>query len=42
MPVFIEDTSLCYNAMKGLPGPYIKWFFDKVGNEGLYKMLGGF
>ena len=25
-PVMIEDTSLCYNALKGLPGPYIKWF----------------
>ena len=25
-PVIIEDTSLCYNALKGLPGPYIKWF----------------
>jgi inosine triphosphate pyrophosphatase len=23
--VFIEDTSLCFNALNGLPGPYIKW-----------------
>lgn len=23
-PVFVEDTSLCYNALGGLPGPYIK------------------
>lgn len=22
--VMVEDTSLCYNALKGLPGPYIK------------------
>lgn len=40
-PVIIEDTCLCFNAMKGLPGPYIKWFLDKLGPEGLYKMLHG-
>ena len=22
--VMVEDTSLCFNAMGGLPGPYIK------------------
>lgn len=41
-PVIVEDTSLCFNALKGLPGPYIKWFLDKLGPEGLYKMLAGF
>lgn len=40
-PVIVEDTSLCFNAMKGLPGPYIKWFLDKLGPEGLYQMLHG-
>ncbi|XP_015176312.1 PREDICTED: inosine triphosphate pyrophosphatase [Polistes dominula] len=40
-PVIIEDTCLCFNAMKGLPGPYIKWFLEKLGPEGLYKMLHG-
>ena len=25
-PVIIEDTSLCFNALNGLPGPYIKCF----------------
>lgn len=24
-PVVVEDTSLCFNALGGLPGPYIKW-----------------
>ena len=24
-PVMVEDTSLGFNALKGLPGPYIKW-----------------
>uniref|UniRef100_H2Z6T7 Inosine triphosphate pyrophosphatase n=1 Tax=Ciona savignyi TaxID=51511 RepID=H2Z6T7_CIOSA len=40
-PVLIEDTCLCFNAMVGLPGPYIKWFLQKLGPEGLYKMLDG-
>jgi inosine triphosphate pyrophosphatase len=40
--VMVEDTSLCFNALKGLPGPYIKWFLGKVGHEGLNKMLVGF
>ncbi|KAG7351103.1 ribokinase [Nitzschia inconspicua] len=41
-PVFTEDTSLCFNALNGLPGPYIKWFLDQCGHEGLNKMLDGF
>lgn len=34
----VEDTSLYFDAMNGLPGPLIKWFMKTVGNEGLYKM----
>lgn len=41
-PVIVEDTCLCFNALGGLPGPYIKWFLEKIGPEGLYKMLVGF
>ncbi|XP_063678829.1 uncharacterized protein LOC134814623 [Bolinopsis microptera] len=41
-PVIVEDTCLCYNALNGLPGPYIKWFLDKCGREGLYKLLAGY
>merc|ERR1711879_572672 len=41
-PVLIEDTSLCFDALGGLPGPYVKWFFDKLGNDGLTKMLEGY
>lgn len=39
--VVVEDTSLCFNALKGLPGPYIKWFLDKLGPEGLHQLLAG-
>ena len=38
----VEDTSLCFNAYGGLPGPYIKWFLKNLGHEGLNKMLAGF
>lgn len=40
-PVIVEDTCLCYNALQGLPGPYIKWFMEKLGNEGLVRLLAG-
>lgn len=41
-PVLVEDTCLCFNAMDGLPGPYIKWFLAKLGHDGLNRMLAGF
>jgi len=41
-PVMCEDTCLCYNALGGLPGPYIKWYLQKVGLLGLYKKLAGY
>lgn len=40
-PVLIEDTSLYFNALKTLPGPYIKWFME-LPLEDLYAMLHGF
>ena len=40
--VIVEDTSLCFNALNGMPGVYIKWFLDSCGHEGLNKMLLGF
>ena len=33
---------MCFNALGGLPGPYIKWFLDKCGHDGLNRMLAGF
>ena len=41
-PVMVEDTSLCFNALGGLPGPYIKWFLEKTGHEGLNNMLAAY
>lgn len=41
-PVIVEDTCLGFNALNGLPGPYVKWFLKGIGPEGLHKMLKGF
>ena len=41
-PVLVDDTSLEFDALGGLPGPYIKWFLDRLGVEGLLKMVRGF
>ncbi|KAJ1975684.1 nucleoside triphosphate pyrophosphohydrolase ham1 [Dimargaris verticillata] len=38
-PVITEDTSLCFNAMHGLPGPYIKWFLKNLGTDGKLNSL---
>ena len=38
-PVLSEDTSLCFNALGGLPGVYIKWFFKRLGLIGLNNLL---
>jgi len=41
-PVIVEDTCLCFNALGGLPGPYVKWFLDKIGLDGLVNMLAAY
>lgn len=38
----VEDTSLYYEGLNGLPGPLIKWFLETVGVEGLFKFAQGF
>lgn len=38
-PLIVEDVSLeCY-ALNGLPGPYVKDFLRKLGEEGLYELV---
>ncbi|KAI5792218.1 inosine triphosphate pyrophosphatase [Pyronema domesticum] len=41
-PVLVEDTCLCFNALNGLPGPYVKWFLQSLGHEGLNNMLAAY
>ncbi|MCK5633178.1 non-canonical purine NTP pyrophosphatase [bacterium] len=43
-PVMVDDTALyieCFSkkdGTDGLPGPFIKWFLQTMGNDGLAKM----
>jgi inosine triphosphate pyrophosphatase len=41
-PVMVEDASLIFNAMGRLPGTFIKFFLEELGNEGLCRLLDGF
>ena len=36
--VITEDTALVFSQMNGMPGPYIKWFLEALGVEGLARM----
>ncbi|KAK1539876.1 Ham1 family protein [Colletotrichum costaricense] len=38
-PVLVEDTCLCFKALGDLPGPYIKWFMESIGHQGLNNLL---
>lgn len=40
--ILVEDVSLAFNALGGLPGPYIKWFVQQAGVPSLPRMLQGF
>ena len=35
----VEDTSLYFDELNGLPGPLIKWFMKTIGNQGLPKLV---
>lgn len=35
----VEDTSLYFESMDGLPGPLIKWFLQALGNDGLHSLI---
>jgi inosine triphosphate pyrophosphatase len=41
-PVIVEETSLCFQALGGLPGPYLQEFERKLGPQGLAVLLHGF
>ncbi len=34
----IDDRSLSVEGLNGLPGPFVKWFLETVGAEGIYRM----
>lgn len=38
-PILVEDVSLTFTALNGLPGPYINDFSKALGNPGLIGLL---
>ena len=43
IPVIVDDVSLAFTALNGLPGPFIKFFVEQPeGNEKLCRMLDSF
>lgn len=40
--LIVEDTSLCLDAMNGLPGTFIKWFLQTMGGEKLHAIATSF
>lgn len=41
-PLFVDDTSLHLSALRGMPGPYTVHFLNRIGSEGVYKLLAAF
>jgi inosine triphosphate pyrophosphatase len=37
-PVLVEDASLRFAAMGRLPGPFVKWFIEEMGYDGLLRL----
>lgn len=40
-PVIVEDVSLEFEALGGLPGPFIKFFIERMPFESICSMLNG-
>lgn len=39
-PVIVEDVDAGLDKLNGLPGPFIKFFNEKLGKDALYKLAG--
>ncbi len=39
-PVIVEDVSFEIDSLNGLPGPFIKFFMQRLGSEGTVRLLG--
>ncbi len=38
-PFFLEDSGLLIHALNGFPGPFSAFVFDKIGNDGILKLM---
>ena len=41
-PVLVEDVALTIHALGKLPGPFIKWFIEEIGTEGVCRLAANF
>lgn len=37
--IMVEDSSLIIESMNGMPGPFIKWYLEGIGLEGIIAFL---
>ena len=40
-PILVDDVSAGLDALHGLPGPFIKFFQERLGGDALYQLGGG-
>jgi len=40
-PLFLDDSGLFVDELKGFPGPYSAWVFRKMGYHGILELLRG-
>lgn len=40
-PVLVEDVALTFAALGRLPGPFIKWFLEEIGTDGVCRLADG-
>lgn len=40
MPVVVEDVSAGLDNLNGLPGPFVKFFIERIGKDALYQIGG--
>ena len=40
-PLFIEDSGLFIEALRGFPGPYSSYVQETIGNQGILKLMEG-
>jgi inosine triphosphate pyrophosphatase len=40
-PVLVEDVAVTLTVMGKLPGTFIKWFLQELGNDGICKLADG-
>jgi len=41
IPLIVDDTSFCIDALNGFPGPYAAYVLKAIGNAGILKLMDG-